>query len=45
MWLSSVSLPQVDPEADRWVTISKGLLVFITFLKGATAEVFPKLGE
>jgi hypothetical protein len=35
---------QVDPEADAWVSIGSGLIVFVTFLKGASRDVFPKIG-
>jgi hypothetical protein len=38
---SAVSL-QVDPDADAWVTIADGVLVFVAFLKGATAATVPK---
>eukprot|EP00047_Mylnosiga_fluctuans_P015535 m.47366 g.47366 ORF g.47366 m.47366 type:complete len:167 (-) comp5973_c0_seq2:104-604(-) len=36
---------QVDPEQDRWVTVGPGLIVFVAFQKGASAELFSKIAK
>ena len=41
---NGVSL-QVDPEEDKWVSIGNGVIVFVSFLKGASEQVLESVGQ